>query len=332
MNINFFEYKNNFAKYKHINSNLLVGNTESILNPQITIAIPTYKRTHLIKEALDSAINQIGIENYEVIVVDNEASEEENETEKLIKQYNNSKILYYKNEKNIGMYGNWNRCIELARGEYITILNDDDWLENNFLYEIAKETNNNEGIYTLTKIHDYRNKNIKQHFLKKYIKFIYKNLIKITKIRKLTLIDFFYTNRSLGSLGILFKTDCLKKLGGYNEEWFPSCDYFFHTYYCNEFGVRLLKKELCNYRIQENESMKIETAKKWPKQTCIFRAYLIKYLSLDKNFIFFNEVITENLKKRINLTWNLNIPYKKSLKNELYFIKMKLNEILKNIF
>ena len=34
-------------------------------------------------------------------------------------------MKYYKNEKNIGMYGNWNRCIELSNGEYLTILNDD---------------------------------------------------------------------------------------------------------------------------------------------------------------------------------------------------------------
>ncbi|MCF2674458.1 glycosyltransferase family 2 protein [Fusobacterium varium] len=331
MEENFFEYKDNFAKYKHIKSNLLVGETENIPNPKITIAIPTYRRSYLIKDALNSAISQIKFENYEIVVIDNEASQEENETEKLIKQYNNPKILYYKNEENIGMYGNWNRCIELARGEYITILNDDDWLENNFLYEVIKEIKDNEGIFTLAKIHDYRNKNIKQHFLKKYLKFIYKNLIKMTKIKKLTLIDFFYANRSAGSLGILFKTECLKKLGGYNDKWFPSSDYFFHAYYCNEFGVILLKKELCNYRIQENESMKIEAAKKWPKQTYLFRNYLIKYLSLDKNFIFLNEVITENLKKQINLIWNLNIPYEKSLRNELYFIKMNLREILKNI-
>ena len=329
MEHNFFEYKDNFAKYKHIKSNLLVGEIKDIPNPKVTIAIPTYKRSHLIKDALNSSVNQVEFKNYEIIVVDNEASEEENETEKLIKQYNNSKILYYKNEENIGMFGNWNRCIELARGEYITILNDDDWLENNFLYEVIKEIEGDKSIYTITKICDYRKTNFE---IRNFFKFIYKNLMQITKRKYLKIEDFFFSNRSCGSLGILFKTKCLKKLGGYNDEWYPSCDYFFHAYYCNEFGVRLLKKELCNYRIQENESMKIETAGKWAEQTYLFRNYLIKYLSLDKSFIFLNEVITENLKKRISLTWNLNIPYKKSLKNKLYFTKIKIKEIFKNIF
>lgn len=336
MEHNFFEYKDNFAKYKHIKSNLLIGEIENIPNPKITIAIPTYRRSHLIKDALNSAISQIKFENYEIIVIDNEASQEENETEKLIKQYNNPKILYYKNEENIGMFGNWNRCIELARGEYVTILNDDDWLENNFLYEVIKEIKDNEGIFTLAKIHDYRNKNIKQHFLKKYLKFIYRNLMKITKIRKLTIIDFFYSNRSPGSLGTLFRTECLKELGGYNDEWFPSSDYFFYTYYCNEFGIKLLKKELCNYRIQENESMKIETAKKWPEQVFYFRKYIIKYLNLEKKYEFWNEISLEDFKKYINEFWNIKILYNKEfLKSrnvKKFKIKFFIKEKLKNIF
>lgn len=143
MEHNFFEYKDNFAKYKHIKSNLLVGEIENILNPKITIAIPTYKRAVLISDSINSILNQVKFDDYEIIIIDNEANQEENETEKLMKQYNNPKILYYKNEENIGMFGNWNRCIELARGKYITILNDDDWLEEEFLYEMNKQINDN---------------------------------------------------------------------------------------------------------------------------------------------------------------------------------------------
>jgi hypothetical protein len=43
----------------------------------------------------------------------------------------------YKNEFNIGLYGNWNKCLTLAKGKWITILNDDDLLENNFLTEVS---------------------------------------------------------------------------------------------------------------------------------------------------------------------------------------------------
>ena len=36
--------------------------------------------------------------------------------------------MYYKNEKILGMLGNWNRGIELARAPFVTYCHDDDML------------------------------------------------------------------------------------------------------------------------------------------------------------------------------------------------------------
>ena len=52
------------------------------------------------KEAVDSALNQIGFDEYDVIVVDNDPDRDD-ETEKLMLNYNNPKLSYYKNMKNI---------------------------------------------------------------------------------------------------------------------------------------------------------------------------------------------------------------------------------------
>lgn len=335
MEHNFFEYKDNFAKYKHIKSNLLVGETENIPNPKITIAIPTYRRSHLIKDALNSAINQIKFENYEVIVIDNEASQEENETERLIKQYNNPKILYYKNKENIGMFGNWNRCIELARGEYVTILNDDDWLDKKFLFYVLKEIKENQAIHTKIKICDYREKkekNLKEKTIN-ILKIIYEKISMIKKIREFTIIDFFYLNRGTGSLGILFHRESLLFLGGYNEEYFPSSDYYLHTYYCQKYGAKLLKRNLSYYRIQENESMKMETIIKWPIQGFALRKYIIEnFIENKKKYGFLNEIITEKFKKDIAKIWNIDIPYNKEKISKKYALKLVIREVVKNIF
>ena len=48
-------------------------------------------------------------------------------------ELNNSKIKYIKNEKNLGMFENWNKCIKESAGQYVTLLNDDDELAQNFL-------------------------------------------------------------------------------------------------------------------------------------------------------------------------------------------------------
>ena len=57
-----------------------------------------------------------------------------------ISHYKN--VLYYKNASNLGMGGNWNRCIELANADWVVLLHDDDMLCENYLktvYPIAVE-------------------------------------------------------------------------------------------------------------------------------------------------------------------------------------------------
>jgi len=133
----FFEYVDNFAKTAHIPSiPIFESNLDYI--PDITIAIPTYKRADLLKEAIDSAINQIDYTNYDIIVVDNNP-ERGCETEKLMMTYsNNPMISYYKNADNLGMVGNWNRLFTLAKGKYVVMLHDDDLLLPTFLSECVK--------------------------------------------------------------------------------------------------------------------------------------------------------------------------------------------------
>jgi glycosyltransferase involved in cell wall biosynthesis len=61
--------------------------------------------------------------DYELVVVDNAS---EDNTPDIVRSLRDSRIRYYRNVKNIGVAQNWNRCIDLARGEYITIFHDDD--------------------------------------------------------------------------------------------------------------------------------------------------------------------------------------------------------------
>lgn len=329
---NYFQYIDNFSKYKTINSILLYGE-EKKEKKMITIAIPTYKRVNLLKEALESAINQENYNEYEIIVVDNDSDFSNVECLELIKALNCKKIKYYKNEKNIGMFGNWNRCIELAQGEYITILNDDDWLERNYLFEITKVTEEQKAIYNEFTIIDLRKEKKminKEENYKKILKKLYKKMYELKKIRTYTVKDFFYGNRSAGSLGILFHRKSLKSLGGYNPDYFPSSDYFYHTNYIYKFGGLKLKKKLCNYRIFENESMKPETAKKWPIIDSKFREYL------DKNILKINNLellyFLKNIQKlNLNKNWEIGEKVnndKIKLKYKIFiFIREKLLDI-----
>lgn len=98
----------------------------------VTIAIPAYKDKWL-AEAIESALNQ-DYENIELIIVDDHSPFG---LEKIVTPYlKDSRVHYYYNEKNLGKESivlNWNKCVDLANGEFFVLLCDDDILLPNFV-------------------------------------------------------------------------------------------------------------------------------------------------------------------------------------------------------
>jgi glycosyltransferase involved in cell wall biosynthesis len=90
--------------------------------PLVSIGIPTYNRADsYLPQALDSALAQT-YPNIEVIVSDNFSTDQ---TSSLIRSRASKRLRYIRHEKNIGANGNFNYCLEQARGEYFLLLHDD---------------------------------------------------------------------------------------------------------------------------------------------------------------------------------------------------------------
>lgn len=268
MNLNLKSTNSNFERYKDIKSNLIID-TNSDFHPEISIMIPTFKRTQLLASSLKSAINQKTNLYYEIVIVDNDADGEfETELLTIIKQFESVKIRYFKNEKNIGMFGNWNRCIELARAKWLTILNDDDCLMDNFISETFKFTKNNELIFV-----DIENVNN----CKKMNLLLSDNssIIQSVKTKKLQLSSLFWRNPINGTLGTLFEREKALSINGFDEELFPIADYYFTFSYWKKYGARKLKAKLAIYRWGDNESLKRETLIAFIKNDLTFRQNII---------------------------------------------------------
>ncbi len=124
----------NFEKYKHIKSRLILGDTRREI-PRYCFVVPTYKRPKQLKRALLSIYNQKNAPQYDVVVVDNDNAMN-TETENMIRNCQKSNLYYYKNEENIGLFGNWNRCYELGRGDYCCFCMDDDEISEFYLERI----------------------------------------------------------------------------------------------------------------------------------------------------------------------------------------------------
>jgi glycosyltransferase involved in cell wall biosynthesis len=93
---------------------------------EVTFCIPTYNGMRYLSDAVNSVLEQ-RLNDYEIIIVDDLSSDGTFELAcELAGQ--NDHIRVYRNESNLGIVPNWNRCLELARGEWIKFIFQDDLL------------------------------------------------------------------------------------------------------------------------------------------------------------------------------------------------------------
>ena len=90
--------------------------------PLVTIAMPVYNAEHYIKKAIDSILQQT-YTNWELVMVNDGSIDQ---SEKIILSYSDPRLRYFKNDVNSGIVKTRNRCLELARGKYIAVLDNDD--------------------------------------------------------------------------------------------------------------------------------------------------------------------------------------------------------------
>lgn len=104
---------------------------------KISICIPAYKRPENLQRLLSSIAIQTFID-YEIIVTDDSPDDS---VRKMVDQFSELPISYFKNEKSLGTPANWNYAISLAKGEWIKLMHDDDWFRNeNSLQRYADRT------------------------------------------------------------------------------------------------------------------------------------------------------------------------------------------------
>jgi glycosyltransferase involved in cell wall biosynthesis len=99
--------------------------------PAVTIGIPTHNRASRLQRALESAVGQ-SEPDLEVIVSDDASTDE---TQQIVERaaVKDDRIRSLRHEVNIGLTANFNTLFAAARGRYVMILADDDWLEPDYV-------------------------------------------------------------------------------------------------------------------------------------------------------------------------------------------------------
>ena len=118
---------------------------------KISVVVPAYRTPELfLRQMLDSLLDQT-YDNWELCIAD--GSPEDKGMEEILEEYadKDSRIHFQKLEKNLGIAENTNAAFAMASGDFVGLLDHDDLLAPNALYEIAAALERDEmtdAVYT----------------------------------------------------------------------------------------------------------------------------------------------------------------------------------------
>jgi len=130
--------------------------------PFFSIAITTFSRKYLLRQAIQSVLNQT-YRDFELIIGNDN---QQRSVQSLMPDIIDTRIRWIDHEIQRGYFGNVNRLIELSTGEYITTLSDDDLLGNTYLeriHQVISKNTNVQVVFTDYQTGEHYDCNIKRN-------------------------------------------------------------------------------------------------------------------------------------------------------------------------
>ena len=95
--------------------------------PFWSVMVPVYNRTRYIEQALRSVLAQDpGPDQMQIEVVDDRSTIDG--IAQIVQALGQGRVSFYQQPRNVGLSANWNTCIRRARGYWVHILHDDDFV------------------------------------------------------------------------------------------------------------------------------------------------------------------------------------------------------------
>ncbi len=205
--------------------------------PNVSVIIPTYKRAHLVSQAIESVLTQT-YTDYEIIVV-NDGSPDN--TKQVLASFGDQITAIH--QENLGVAAARNAGIMAASGRYIAFVDDDDvWLPNKLEKQIACLESNPKIGLVYSDMFCFND----QGFLPD------------TWAKAYSILPFepdwslFVRNCIPTPSVVVVRRECLEAVGGFDETLMCSEDYDLWLRISEKFFVYFLNLPLTNYRISAN--------------------------------------------------------------------------------
>jgi glycosyltransferase involved in cell wall biosynthesis len=221
--------------------------------PLVSVCIPVYNNEQYIAETMQSIWNQ-SYKHLELIVVDDNSRDNSLEVirrkaDALEKQGRpEKKVSVYHNETNLGMSGNWNRCLELCHGEFIKLICADDQIASTLIEREVQEMLLHPDVVLVESDTEFRDNDNRPSG--HYDRFG-EGLMDGRKIARHSLFTRDYFGAPLANL---IRTDAYKKYGGFDPQFSYIVDYdFFMDLACHG-KVFVIRERLNYFRIRKDSN------------------------------------------------------------------------------
>lgn len=273
----FLPIRNALADWDHVGSDEVFAGS-GVAPPTLSIAIPTFQRFDMLVQAVASALAQqdaarLGIE---IVVVDNDpATDGHHRLVEALPGLAQANFRYVVNRENIGGDGNFNRCVQVARGEWLTLLHDDDLLDPDFatkMMAILAAHPEIDGLICQKRGSDQRDEQYVMSRRTIALRHAYGwYRYGFGRLRRITARKLFWGCVTGNSVGFICRTEAVRALGGFYPEEYPSPDYFFYARFAERYHFAETKDTLATIRVAVNSLLRKDI-----QLACLRRSYEIQ--------------------------------------------------------
>lgn len=218
---------------------------------KVSVIIPAYNAADTLGEAINSIL-QGTYQNLEILIIDDCSTDNTGEVVAQIIQ-KDSRVQYYRNEKNCGVSKSRNLMIHKATGTYVAFLDSDDTWEPNKLEVCLKILKDNPDIKASAHALSYMDKHGKKA---SYIPTYPTTSEEVKAIRERGELPWVFPS------SVVVEREVLLQEGGFAEDWKVGEDTELFARIAQKYGMLATKMSLGNYRIRGNSL----TDKHWFKK------------------------------------------------------------------
>lgn len=268
------------------------------MKPLISICIPTYNGAKHLRECLDSVLTQT-FGDFEVLLVDDGSSDD---TFSIAREYaaRDKRIRLEQNEFNLGLVNNWNRCVELSKGEWIKFVFQDDFIKETCIEKLLNSTDSK------TLITCCRRDFLFEGNIELLVRNFYLNILSLDKLfpGKTEISPLAFCNAALDNqdmtnfigepTNVMLHRNAFYRVGKFIPHFVSLCDYEYWTRVAIHAGLSYVPETLSTFRVHKLATTAFNIEKR------IFRKnYLDKLLILHEfNFNPLYEPIRAEAAKR----------------------------------